>query len=113
MPEIPLFRRLSAVVGLMALGMLAACGDGPPASTDHRVLVRGNGGEPGTLDPILAEDIHAFNVLLDMYEGLFIEDAAGQLIPGVAESWRVSADGTTRVWLPASALTTMAVMSSA
>ena len=75
--------------------MLAACGDGPPGDPDHRVLVRGSGGEPGTLDPVLAEDIHAFNILLDMYEGLFIEDAAGRLIPGVAESWQVSPDGMT------------------
>lgn len=77
------------------LGLLVACGDGPPENTDHRVLVRGNGGDPGTLDPVLAEDIHAFNVLLDMYEGLFIEDAGGQLIPGVAQTWRVSPDGLT------------------
>ena len=77
------------------LGLLAACGEGPPDDTDRRVLVRGNGGEPGTLDPVLAEDIHAFTVLLDMYEGLFIEDAGGRLIPGVAQSWQVSPDGMT------------------
>ena len=77
------------------LGMLVGCGDAPPEGADHRILVRGSGGEPGTLDPVLAEDIHAFNILLDMYEGLFIEDAAGQLIPGLAETWRVSPDGTT------------------
>ena len=80
------------------LGILVACGDGTPQDADHRVLVRGNGGEPGTLDPVLAEDIHAFNILLDMYEGLFIEDAAGQLIPGVAASWRVSPDGMTHTF---------------
>ena len=79
----------------LILGTLAACGDGPPAGADHRVLVRGSGGDPGTLDPALAEDIHAFNVLLDMYEGLIVEDAAGQLMPGAAESWQVSADGMT------------------
>ena len=79
----------------LLLATVTACSDGPPTNTDHRVLVRGNGGDPGTLDPVLAEDIHAFNVLLDLYEGLIIEDAAGQLIPGVADSWRVSDDGMT------------------
>jgi len=86
-------RLFPLLLPFVLLGMLVACGDGPPADSDRRVLVRGNGGEPGTLDPVLAEDIHAFNVLLDLYEGLFIEDAGGQLIPGVAESWRVSPDG--------------------
>lgn len=75
------------------LAVAAGCGEGPGEPPESQVLVRGNGGEPGTLDPVLAEDIHAFNVLLDMYEGLFIEDASGRLIPGVAESWQVSPDG--------------------
>jgi len=79
----------------MLLAVLAACGDSAPDDARERVLVRGNGGDPGSLDPVLAEDIHAFNVLLDMYEGLIVEDAAGRLIPGVAESWRVSPDGKT------------------
>ncbi len=54
---------------------------------------RGNGGEPGSLDPALAEDIHAFNILTDLYEGLITVAADGRLIPGVAESWQISDDG--------------------
>lgn len=53
-------------------------------------IVRGNGGEPGSLDPALAEDIHAFNILIDLYEGLVTEDAKGNRVPGAAESWTVS-----------------------
>ncbi|MDH3751983.1 MAG: hypothetical protein OEU40_15460, partial [Gammaproteobacteria bacterium] len=34
------------------------------------VLRRGNGGDPQSLDPSKAEDVHAFNVLGDLYEGL-------------------------------------------
>ena len=68
------------------LAATTACSEGPSESPEKQVLTRGSGGEPGTLDPVLAEDIHAFNVLLDMYEGLFIEDAPGRLIPGVAAS---------------------------
>jgi len=57
------------------------------------MLVRGNGAEATTLDPALAEDIHSFNILIDMYEGLVAESATGEIIPGVAKSWQVSDDG--------------------
>lgn len=72
--------------------VLAACG-GPPADDDS--IRRGNGGEPGSLDPALAEDIHAFNVLTDLYEGLVVAGPAGQIEPGVARDWSVSDDGLT------------------
>lgn len=57
------------------------------------VLRRGNGGDPQTLDPARAEDVHAFNVLTDLYEGLVVVDARGNVIPGVAERWDISSDG--------------------
>lgn len=57
------------------------------------VVYRGNGGKPGSLDPALAEDIHAFNILTDIYEGLVAESASGEVVPGVAKSWSVSDDG--------------------
>lgn len=59
----------------------------------QRVLRRGNGGEPQTLDPAFAEDVHAFSILSDLYEGLVIEAGDGSLRPGVAERWDVSPDG--------------------
>lgn len=70
------------------------CGACAPAEPEN-VLRRGNGGDPGSLDPALAEDIHAFNVLIDLYEGLVTEAADGALVPGVAESWDISEDGLT------------------
>jgi len=63
------------------------------------VLRRGNGGDPETLDPARAEDIHAFRVLTDLYEGLVTIDASGNVIAGVAESWEVSSDGLTYAFL--------------
>ena len=66
----------------------------PPAV----VLRRGNGGDPQTLDPARAEDVQAFTVLLDLYEGLVVADAIGDIIPGVAESWDVSSDGLTHTF---------------
>jgi len=44
----------------------------------NRSLVRGIGGDPESQDPGLAEDVHAFAVLIDTFEGLVTEDAAGQ-----------------------------------
>jgi len=57
------------------------------------VLRRGNGGDPQTLDPSRAEDVHAFSILADLYVGLVVLDATGSAIPGVAEDWEVSNDG--------------------
>lgn len=62
-----------------------------PAPSEQRI-VRGNGGEPGSLDPALAEDVHAFNILADLYEGLLTDDALGNRVPGAAESWAISED---------------------
>ncbi len=76
---------------LASLQFGSACTDG---QTDRaEVLRRGNGGDPGTLDPALAEDVHAFNVLNDLYEGLTTESPEGDVAPGVAESWFISDDG--------------------
>lgn len=58
------------------------------------VLHRGNSGEPNTLDQSQTSiDIEAF-VVKDLYEGLTIYDTSGVIVPGVAESWTVSDDGT-------------------
>ena len=81
--------------------VFAACGEDllSPSTGDATEkpsrLVRGNGGEPGTLDPGLAEDIHAFNIIADLYEGLVATDANGRIIAGVAKTWHISADGLT------------------
>lgn len=59
-------------------------------------LERGNGPEPSTLDAHRCQEVACGNVLRDLYEGLVTEDAAGRVIPGMAERWEVSGDG--RVW---------------
>ena len=87
------------VLGILLLGGLCAGCEGPgaPSASQEgaadRPLRRGNGGDPGTLDPALAQDVHAFNVLSDLYEGLVAEAPDGSVIPGVAASWTVSDDG--------------------
>jgi oligopeptide transport system substrate-binding protein len=80
------FVRLSAGIAIAAL----LCG----AASAEVVLHRGNGGEPQTLDQAHTSiDVEA-NVLKDLYEGLTVYDAAGNITPGTAESWTVSDDGT-------------------
>ena len=73
---------------------LTSCGgpaDDPSQEPSLRTLTRGNGGEPGTLDPARATDIHAFNVLGDLYEGLVIIDSDGEITAGVAARWETDA----------------------
>lgn len=64
------------------------------AASAEMVFHRGNGAEPGSLDPQLAAGVPAANILRDLFEGLTAEQADGTIIPGQAESWRISADGT-------------------
>ena len=53
------------------------------------VLRRGNGSEPKTIDPQIAEGMPEANIMLDLFEGLTTRDGAANIIPGVA-------DGTSR-----------------
>jgi oligopeptide transport system substrate-binding protein len=49
-----------------------------------------------TLDPQLNEDVSGSDILRDLFEGLTNQDADGNTIPGVAESWEASEGNT--VW---------------
>jgi oligopeptide transport system substrate-binding protein len=58
------------------------------------VIHRGNGGEPQSLDQAqISIDVEGF-IVRDLSEGLTVYDAKGQVIPGTAESWTISPDGT-------------------
>ncbi|WP_413992643.1 peptide ABC transporter substrate-binding protein [Labrys okinawensis] len=58
------------------------------------VLYKGNGGEPQTLDSAHTSiNVEEF-VLKDLNEGLTVYDPFGKIIPGSAESWTLSPDGT-------------------
>jgi oligopeptide transport system substrate-binding protein len=47
-----------------------------------------------SLDPQVVEDVDSANVVNNLFEGLFSEDAAGNPVPGVAESFSVNADNS-------------------
>jgi len=72
------------------LALASATADDP-----SRTLHRGNSAEPVTLDPHRSEDVATGNILRDLFEGLTTEDPRGNVIPGSAESWEISADGRT------------------
>jgi oligopeptide transport system substrate-binding protein len=90
--------RLLLPLALFAL--LAGCHREPDSRAARTAPVlelrRGNGGDPGSLDPVRAEDLHAYRVLGDLYEGLLTAAADGGIAPGVAQSWSTSDDGL--VW---------------
>lgn len=64
----------------------------PGATSAQAVLERGNGPEPSTLDAHRCQEVSCANILRDLYEGLVSEDAAGNLIPGLAARWQASVD---------------------
>ena len=61
--------------------------------TQPSVLNRGIGPEPESVDPQRANSLQAHEVLRDLFEGLLTYDAAGELVPGIAERTEVSDDG--------------------
>ncbi|MEJ8567931.1 peptide ABC transporter substrate-binding protein [Elongatibacter sediminis] len=72
--------------------------DGRPDSSvlaAEQVIYRGNGEEPQTLDPHLAEGVPASNILRDLFEGLTTESPGGDIVPGAAMRWNISRDGRT------------------
>lgn len=73
----------------------AASRDGAAPAGPARILRRGNGPEPDSLDPHLARADSAAAILRDVYEGLTTLDANGEPAPGVAASWEVSPDALT------------------
>ena len=55
--------------------------------------VRGNDGDPETLDQHKTSTVVEAHLLRDLYEGLVVYDASAKIIPGVAEGWGPGAMG--------------------
>ena len=67
-----------------------------PAPTGEKKILRtNNSSEPGTLDPALAQGTHESWILSNTFEGLMKNDAEGKVIPGIAESYKLSDDNLT------------------
>lgn len=63
-------------------------------SVSAATYMRGNDGNPETLDQHKTSTVAEAHILRDLYEGLVVYDSRAQVVPGVAESWEVSEDGT-------------------
>lgn len=59
------------------------------------VYRRGAAGDVATLDPQKTASVAEADLLGDLFEGLVAYDSAGEIVPGAAESWSISADGLT------------------
>jgi peptide/nickel transport system substrate-binding protein len=88
---------------VVALGFLAAaagCSSGGEEATygrDPRTLIVGRPADALSLDPGRASDSESVEVCEQIYDSLLRYDpATGAIEPGLAESWKVSEDGT--VW---------------
>ncbi len=67
----------------------------PDVLAEEQLVRRGNGEEPQTLDPHLAEGVPSTHILRDLFEGLTTESADGDVIPGAAARWNISRDART------------------
>lgn len=81
----------SLLAGALAAAALVASANMALAATTY---IRGNDSDPETLDQHKTSTVSEAHLLRDLYEGLVIYDAKANVIPGVAESWTVSEDGT-------------------
>jgi oligopeptide transport system substrate-binding protein len=85
--------RQTAIRSLAGLGTVLALGIGGAAFAAGELHIA-NSGEPDTLDPHHVSGTWENRVIGDMFMGLTTEAADASPIPGAAESWQVSDDGT-------------------
>ncbi len=95
-------RHARAAALAICVVLLASCTREPPgpsaAATDgspRRVLLRGNGPDPDSLDPQKARSVESQTVLRDLYECLTRLAPDATPAPGVASAWQTSDDGLT------------------
>jgi oligopeptide transport system substrate-binding protein len=80
---------------LLTCCVIVSCSTEEASPGAGSVLHRGLSSDPESLDPHKARSVQAGEVLRDIGEGLLGYSAGGELVPGNAESWRVSDDGLT------------------
>ncbi len=93
--------RLLLAVALPLTGckpkQVSAPDDSQPGKTGkvEQVFHKGNGAEPQDLDPAIVTGVTEHHIIMSLLEGLVIEDPKDlHPIPGVAEKWDISAEGT-------------------
>lgn len=77
----------------------------PPPPPEHREEPHKGGtlhmaqSSPGTLDPACLDDVYEASLVNQLFEGLLSFDANLNVVPCIAESWRISRDGQTYTFL--------------
>lgn len=94
----PLYQFCQLVLTFILCGVLVGCGGGEnnvSKGNREQILHWGNGAEPQELDPHIVTGIPEHHILVALLEGLVLKDPSTlEPIPGVAESWAISDDGT-------------------
>ncbi|MED3691837.1 peptide ABC transporter substrate-binding protein [Peribacillus butanolivorans] len=97
--------KFSVLALLMAIMLvLAACNSGSKETSNEKeggssdsakskVLNVNNSSEPGSLHPANAQGTHESWILEHTFEGLTKKTEEGKIVPGAAESWKISEDG--------------------
>ncbi len=92
------FVRYTALAIALSSSVTAAQAADVPEGTvlaTQQTVVRHIKDEPATLDPAKVVGLPEIQVLRDLFEGLTNQDAKGQAVPGVAESWK---SNDNRIW---------------
>ena len=93
----PALRWTAALLGLASL--LVGCGDGRTTAEKKAAegyLIINNMAEPSGLDPQTVTGLSESHIIGALFEGLVNYDPQGlHPVPGIAESWTMSADGKT------------------
>lgn len=72
-----------------------AVADAATAVVAAKTLRVGNGTEPQDLDPHVVTGVPEHKIITALLEGLVTYSPTGEIAPGVAERWEISADGLT------------------
>ena len=81
---------------LLGLPAILACGGGGESAPQRRTIIDSRDTyDPRSMDPALSTDVPTGRVVSYLFDGLtrFTPDA--KVVPGLAKSWDVSADGMT------------------
>ncbi|MDD6489859.1 MAG: peptide ABC transporter substrate-binding protein [Clostridia bacterium] len=84
---------LCIILACVMVFSVSACSD-DANNPEDQIINYNIVNEPVTLDPQIANDSGARLVIMNIFEGLVRVDADGNAVPGVAENWDISENGT-------------------
>lgn len=90
-----MLKKLFSATMLSGGMIVAAAALAVPAFAQEVIYNRGNDTDPTTLDHHKTSTVAEGNLMRDLYEGLVVQNNKAEVVPGVAESWKVSDDGLT------------------